>query len=66
MRQAYDLLKVKPGSSWEDIKKAYFEQIQKNHPDKTSHLSEAIQASATEQSKRLNEALETLKKEIGR
>lgn len=66
LEEAYGLLGVDPGASWEEIRKAYKEKMSKSHPDKVSHLSEELQEKAKEIALKLNEALEMIKRSRGK
>ncbi len=55
------ILQISPNASKDEIKKAWREMIKSNHPDKVSHMSQAIQAFAAEQTKLGQEAYEFFK-----
>jgi DnaJ like chaperone protein len=60
---SYKILEIDPGSSNEEIKKAYRKIAMKYHPDKVSHLGEDFRKSADEKFAMVNEAYEKIKKE---
>lgn len=62
LEQAYSLLGVGPGSTAEEISRAYRNKASMSHPDKVSHLSKELQEKAKELTLELNEAYELLKK----
>lgn len=55
------ILQISPNASKDEIKKAWREMIKSNHPDKVSHMSQAIQEFAAEQTKLAQEAYEFFK-----
>jgi molecular chaperone DnaJ len=60
MRNPYEVLGVKEGSSKEDIKKAYREQAKKYHPDQ--YGDNPLQDLAEDKMRELNEAYDSLMK----
>ncbi len=58
----YEILKIKPGASMEEIHAAYRKVAQAYHPDKVSHLGEEFQKLAEEKFIKINEAYEKLTK----
>ena len=56
------ILQIGPNASKDEIKKAWREMIKSNHPDKVSHMSQAIQEFAAEQTKLAQEAYEFFKR----
>jgi len=62
LEQAYSLLGVGPGSTADEISRAYRNKASMSHPDKVSHLSKELQEKAKELTLELNEAYELLKK----
>ena len=62
MEEAYKKLGVRPGSSLDEIARAYKEKMKMSHPDKVTHLSEELQDKAKELTLKLNEAYELIKK----
>ena len=62
MEEAYKKLGVRPGSSMDEIARAYKEKMKMSHPDKVTHLSEELQDKAKELTLKLNEAYELIKK----
>jgi len=57
----YEILGIDKGASQEEIKKAYKNLIQINHPDKVSHLDKKFQILAEQRSKKIIEAYDKLK-----
>jgi len=55
------VLQISPNATKDEIKKAWKEMIKSNHPDKVSHMSQAIQEFAAEQTKLAQEAYEFFK-----
>ncbi|NOZ69026.1 MAG: DnaJ domain-containing protein [Deferribacteres bacterium] len=66
LEDAYALLGVSPDASWEEINRAYREKMARSHPDKVSHLSEELQEKAEEITRRLNEAIDMIKRSKGK
>ena len=60
---AYKILEIDKSASNDEIKKAYRKMAVKYHPDKVSYLGEDVQKAANEKFKKVNEALEKIKKE---
>ncbi len=56
----YEILKIKPGASMEEIHTAYRKIAQEYHPDKVSHLGKEFQELAKEKFIKINEAYEKL------
>lgn len=61
LKDAYNILKIDPRSSLEDIKKAYHKRMAENHPDKVAHLSPELQQRAAELTGLIQEAYERIK-----
>ena len=61
----YQILGVDPESAAQEIRAAYRRKALDLHPDRLSHLSEAVRRSAEEEMKKVNRAYETLS-DIGR
>ena len=55
------VLEITPGATQEEIHNAYKEQMRLNHPDRVSHLSEAIQELAKRRTQDINRAYGMLK-----
>ena len=51
---------MRRGASRDQIKRAHYEAMSKNHPDKVSHLDPALQAVALERTRRITEAYSQL------
>jgi len=62
-QSAYKVLEINSDATDEDVKKAYKRMAVKYHPDKVSHLGEAVQKAANEKFKEVNEAYDQIKKE---
>jgi hypothetical protein len=60
-RQYYDVLGIRPGATWNDLKKTYRRQIRSWHPDQFPYHTEKKQL-AEEQTKLINQAY----RELGR
>lgn len=60
INRSYRILGLPPGSSQEDIKRAYRDLAQVWHPDRFAH-NPRLQKKAQENLKRINEAFETLR-----
>jgi curved DNA-binding protein CbpA len=59
----YDLLEIPPGSSFDEVKRAFRTQIARYHPDKVQHLGKEFQAMAAERAAELTEAYRILSDE---
>jgi len=59
----YKIFEIDPSATDDEVKKAYYDQIAKHHPDKVSHLGEHIKKFAEGHCAKLNEAYERIKKE---
>ncbi|NOG85306.1 MAG: DnaJ domain-containing protein [Planctomycetes bacterium] len=57
VEEAYRLLDISPGASWEEVHKVYKEKVMKSHPDKVAHLGEELQEKAKEVTLKLNKAI---------
>jgi DnaJ-class molecular chaperone len=62
----WEILRVPRGASLREVNSAYRNLIAQNHPDKVAHLSEAIRRVAEVETRRLNAAYETARRELGR
>ena len=62
---AYKILEIERGSSPQAIKKAYRKMAKKFHPDKVLHLGEAHQKGAEEKFRKVQQAYEQLRSELG-
>lgn len=63
--RSYEILGLKPGASFDEIKAAYRRLSMKYHPDKVGHLGEEFRKVAEEKMKELNVAYEYLKRRMG-
>ncbi len=61
----YKVLEIEPGSSEEEIKKAYRQMAVRYHPDKVAHMGEEYQKGAKEKFQKIQEAYENIKKQRG-
>lgn len=57
----YQVLGVRPDSSWEDITRAYRKRIAQYHPDRVQDLAPDIVALAEREAKRINAAFSLAK-----
>ena len=57
----YKMFEININATDEELKKAYYNQVAKHHPDKVSHLGEHLQKFANEYCAKLNEAYERIK-----
>ncbi len=57
----YKILEILPSASDDDVKKAYRRMAMKYHPDKVSGMGEAVEKSAAEKFKSLQQAYENIK-----
>ncbi|MBN1185911.1 MAG: TerB family tellurite resistance protein [Bacteroidales bacterium] len=62
---AYKVLGISRNATNEEIKKAYRNMANKNHPDKVAYLGDEFKKAANEKFQRINEAYEAIKKERG-
>ena len=62
---AYTALEITPQATDEEVKRAYRRMAMKYHPDKVSNAGEAVQRSATEKFRIINQAYETIKSARG-
>ncbi|MEZ4270018.1 MAG: J domain-containing protein [Myxococcota bacterium] len=63
---AWEVLGVAPGSSSEEIRRAYQDKIRQYHPDRVNDPGEELQALADSKTKAINAAYETLKQRARR
>lgn len=56
----WEVLKISPTSSQEQIKEAYYQQVQKYHPDKIDHMGGELKEFAQEKLREINWAYEFL------
>jgi DnaJ-domain-containing protein 1 len=56
------VLGVAPGTPLSEVKRVYITLITQYHPDKVAQLGPKLQALATEETRRLNEAWSELRK----
>ena len=61
----YKILEINSSATNDEIKKAYYTQMAKYHPDKVNHLGEHLKKFAEGHCTKLNEAYERIKKERG-
>ena len=61
----WEVLRVPRGASLREASAAYRDLIQKNHPDKVSHLSERIRRVADEETRRINAAYAEAQRLLG-
>ena len=61
----YEVLKISPNASKEEIRSAYVELSKKNHPDLVSHMAKDFQSLAEKNLKQINWAYQELKKKNG-
>jgi len=63
----YEILRIRPGATLDEIRTAYRRRLLEYHPDKVATLGMEIQALAEEKTKQINEAytllLQALSKE---
>ncbi len=60
--EAYERLKVSPGASEDEIRKAYKQQVRLNHPDRCRNLSPEIQAFAAKMTREVVDAWQAIAK----
>jgi DnaJ like chaperone protein len=61
----YDLLGIRPGASYEEIKTAYRRLVLEYHPDRNAHLSADEIRARADQFRKIQEAFEKIKEERG-
>ena len=61
---AYKILEIDPSCNDDEVKKGYRKMANKYHPDKVSHLGIDLQHIAEEKFKAVNNAYQTIKKEL--
>ncbi len=64
-RDAYTVLGVRRGDSFDVIRQAYRERMKEYHPDKVAGLGEELRELAERESKEINMAYEELQKTYG-
>lgn len=62
LQNAYRILEVTPAASREEIRNSFRKRVAENHPDKVSHLSQALRERANELTSRINRAYNIVKK----
>ncbi|MCX6282824.1 MAG: TerB family tellurite resistance protein [Bacteroidetes bacterium] len=62
---AYTVLEITPGSTEEEVKKAYREMAKKHHPDMVAQLGDDIKRAATEKFQKISAAYEEIRKQRG-
>ncbi len=65
LKNYYALLEIAPGSSAEEVKRAFRAQIARYHPDKVQHLGREFQSMAADRAAELTEAYRILS-DVGR
>ena len=65
LKNYYELLEIAPGSSAEEVKRAFRAQIARYHPDKVQHLGREFQSMAADRAAELTEAYRILS-DVGR
>ena len=63
--QAFAALGLPPAATWEEINAAHRSLLKQHHPDRHAG-NDALIKKATDQSQKINEAYQTLKKHLGR
>lgn len=63
--QAYNVLGLAPSATWDQINAAHRALLKEHHPDRHSG-NETLVNKATDQSQKINEAYQVLKKHLGR
>ena len=61
----YKILEINSTATNDEIKKAYYDQMAKYHPDKVNHLGEHLKKFAEDHCAKLNAAYDRIKKERG-
>jgi DnaJ like chaperone protein len=61
----YKMFEINSSATNEEVKKAYYDQMAKHHPDKVNHLGEHLKKFANDYCTELNEAYDRIKKERG-
>lgn len=61
-QSAYEVLRVRPGASWEEITTAYRLLVQQYHPDKVANLASEFREVAERRMKEINAAYEELRR----
>ncbi len=60
LKNPYEILKIEPGASPEEIQAAYRKAVQAYHPDKVSHLGEELQKMAQQKFIEIQDAYEKI------
>ncbi len=63
--QAYAVLGLSPSATWDQVNAAHRSLLKEHHPDRHAG-NEALIKKATDQSQKINEAYQALKKHLGR
>ncbi|MCR5819528.1 MAG: TerB family tellurite resistance protein [Bacteroidaceae bacterium] len=56
LEDAYKVLEVNPDATDDEVKRAYKEQVKRNHPDRVAQLGEDVRRAAEEKMKQINAA----------
>jgi len=63
--QAYAVLGLSPSATWDQVNTAHRSLLKEHHPDRHAG-NESLIKQATDQSQKINEAYQALKKHLGR
>ena len=63
--EAFKILGIPDGSSWEEVKRAYRQKMKELHPDRYQNLPESARQAIEEEAKKVNWAYQYLKKVLG-
>lgn len=61
-RTPYEVIGIKPDSSDEEIKAAYYQKMKQNHPDQVANMSQAIRFVAESETKKISAAYDEIKR----
>ncbi|MEO1942193.1 MAG: DnaJ domain-containing protein [Campylobacterales bacterium] len=62
--EAFKILGIPKGSSWDEVKKAYRQKMKELHPDRYQNLPESARQAIEEEAKKVNWAYQFLKKNL--